>query len=106
MAKLKFKIEKNKIQFSKNKAKLTEPIHRVCEICKDDGKCLNNETHKDYEKNNEDFFGTDYWDCVSYEEKKNDSVGYTMMNWMKNLQEKEKKNQCEGGFKQWSKQFK
>ena len=39
---------------------------QLCDICQNDGKCLNNETHKDYEKNNEDFFGTDLWDCTDY----------------------------------------
>mgnify|MGYP001335470368 FL=1 len=77
-----------------------------CTICYDDGKCLNNESHKDYEKNNEDFFGTDYWDCVDYHEKKTNTRGETMKNWIRNLQAKwkeEKENPKESDFVKWSK---
>ena len=73
---------------------------QLCDICKNDGKCLNNETHKDYEKNNEDFFGTDLWDCTDYLEKKNNTVGSTMKNYIKNLQKEEP---YESDFSKWSK---
>lgn len=63
-----------------------EPPHRICDICLDDGRCLNNETHEDYDKNNEDFFGTDYLDCVDYLEKKNDTEGQFMKGYLKKLQ--------------------
>ena len=60
--------------------------HSICEVCLDDGKCLNNETHVDYDKNNEDFFGTDYLDCVDYLEKKNNTEGQFMKRYLKKLQ--------------------
>ena len=69
--------------------KIIEPPHRVCDVCMDDGKCLNNETHKDYEKNNEDFFGTDYLDCVDYLETKNNTRGEFIKGYVKKLQEEE-----------------
>ena len=97
MAKIKFKIDKDKIQFLKGDAKLTqpiEPLHRVCEICNDDGKCLDNINYKDYEKNNEDFFGTDLYDCIDYQEKKNGTKGHFVMNWLKNIQKNKDKNKC------------
>ena len=44
------------------------PDHRVCEICNDDGKCLNNELNPNYD---EDMFGAgDIYDCVEYQERK------------------------------------
>ena len=108
----------------KIKSEYGEPPHRICDICLDDGGCLNNEKHKDYEKNNEDFFGTDYLDCVNYLENKNNTQGQFIKGYIKNLQEEEKKNntegqfmkgyitklqkekskdEAEGGFKKWSK---
>jgi hypothetical protein len=61
--------------------------HIICEICKDDGKCLNNEKHKHYEKNNQNFFGTDYLDCVDYLETKNNTRGEFIKGYVKKLQE-------------------
>ena len=116
MGVIKVKINKDKVEFSKGKGKLTQPIepkyqeppHRVCSICKDDGGCKNNEFHKDYEKNNEDVWGvgTDYYDCIDYTERRDGTTGQFMMNWMKNLQKNKDKNKCEGGFKEWSKKHK
>jgi len=83
--------------------KKKEPL---CSICNDDGKCLNSESNKDYEKNNEDFFGTDYWDCTDYLEKKNNTQGQTMKNYIKNLQERKKyeeEHPYESDFVKWSK---
>jgi hypothetical protein len=86
--------------------KQLNPPHLICNICKDDGGCLNNETHKDYEKNNKDFFGTDYWDCSDYLEKKNNTQGQTMKNYIKNLQEEEKnKEPYVSDFVKWSKEY-
>ena len=86
--------------------KIIEPPHRVCDVCKDDGGCLNNETHKDYEKNNKDFWGTDYIDCINYLEKKNNTQGQWIKGYIKNLQEEEKnKEPYESGFVKWSKQY-
>jgi hypothetical protein len=81
---------------------------QLCSICKNDGKCLNNETHKDYEKNNEDvWLGTDYWDCVDYLEKQNGTIGKTMKNYVSNLQkESETQEDYESGFCKWSKHHK
>ena len=76
---------------------------QLCDICKNDGKCKNNETHKDYEKNNEDvWLGTDYWDCVDYLERKNNTVGKTMKNYIRNLQKEE---HYESDFSKWSKKY-
>ena len=86
--------------------KSLKPPHRLCEICKDDGKCLNNETHKDYEKNNQNFFGTDYLDCVDYLETKNNTRGEFIKGYVKKLHEEEKnKEPYESGFVKWSKQY-
>ena len=86
--------------------KVIEPPHRLCEICKDDDRCLNNETHKDYEKNNEDFFWTDYLDCVDYLEIKNNTRGEFIKGYVKKLQEEKKnKEPYESGFVKWSKQY-
>ena len=81
-----------------------------CSVCMDDGKCLNSPSHKDYKKNNAEPFSsteTDYWDCVNYHEKKTDTVGHTMKNWVKNLQVKWKEKETyESDFVKWSKSFK
>ncbi len=61
---------------------IDEPPHRICEICNDDGKCLNNEMNPNYD---DDLFGSDYWDCVDYLEKKTNKVGETMRNYVSNL---------------------
>ena len=87
----------------KIKSEYGEPPHRICDICLDDGGCLNNEKHKDYEKNNEDFFGTDYLDCVNYLEKKNNTEGQFMKGYITKLQKEKSKDEAEGGFKKWSK---
>jgi hypothetical protein len=80
--------------------------HIICEICKDDGRCLNNETHKDYENNNEDFFGTDYLDCVDYLETKNNTRGEFIKGYVKKLQEEEKnKEPYVSDFVKWSKEY-
>ena len=77
-----------------------------CSICKDDGKYLNSESHKDYEKNNEDFFGTDYLDCVDYLETKNNTRGEFIKRYVKKLQEEEKnKESYVSDFVKWSKQY-
>ena len=89
------------------KIKLTEPPQRVCEICDDDGLCLNSEKHPNYNDNNKDFFGTDYWDCTEYIEKRGGmKVGTNLMEWSKRLKEKENNNQCTGGFKEWNSSLK
>jgi len=74
-----------------------EPPHRICEICNDDGYCKNNEKNPNYDGG---FFGSDYWDCVDYLEKKNNTVGETMKNYVKNLQKEEP---YESDFSKWSK---
>ena len=38
-----------------------------CDICKDDGLCLNNTKNPNYDG---DFFGSDIYDCVEYLEVK------------------------------------
>ena len=83
----------------KGDGKLTKPIeppHRVCEVCNDDGKCLNNINHPDYEKNNEDdsfFGGTDLYDCRDYSDVlEGKPKGSWMVNWYKNIQ-KSKENE-------------
>ena len=43
---------------------ILEPPHWVCEICNDDGKCLANESHPDYEFDASD--GLRYFDCWNY----------------------------------------
>ena len=74
-----------------------------CEICKDDGQCLNNEKHPDYEKNNEDIWaGTDYWDCTDYIERRDGTQGQTIMNWVKRLQEKSKEPKELSSFATWN----
>ena len=61
-----------------------------CDICKDDGKCLNSESHKDYEKNEQwdDPFG--YMDCINYSERKSNTQGQWIKGYIKKLQEKKK----------------
>lgn len=76
---------------------IKEPKHIICTICNDDGRCLNNEKNPNYD---DDFFGSDYWDCVNYLEKKNNTVGETMKNYVKNLQKEEP---YESNFSKWSK---
>ena len=61
-----------------------------CQICKDDGLCLDNPSHKDYEINNKDVWsGTDLCDCMDYHDKyiKKDGVSW-ITRWVKNINEK------------------
>ena len=61
-----------------------------CDICKDNGLCLNNQNHKDYEKNNIDCWtGTDIYDCVEYLEVKDGKVKGT---WMKEWYDRMNRN--------------
>ena len=113
MAQIKVKISKDKVEFSKGKGKLTTPIeppHRVCEVCNDDGGCLNNINHKDYEKNNADdsfYGGTDIYDCSDYSDVLNGRPkGMWMVEWAKALQKKSKEPKEPSSFAKWSKQFK
>ncbi len=73
-----------------------------CSICNDDGKCLNNELNPNYD---DDWFGSDYWDCVDYLEKKNNTIGETMKNWISNLQRKNK-DDYKSDFVKWSENHK
>ena len=83
-----------------------EPPHKICEICKDDGKCLDNVNHPDYQKNNQDFFGTDYLDCIDYLETKNNTRGEFIKGYVKKLQEEEKnKEPYVSDFVKWSKEY-
>ena len=79
--------------------KYGNPPHRICEICNDDGKCLNNEKNPNYD---DDFFGSDIYDCVDYLEKKNNTQGQFMRGYIKNLQKKETEHKPKGGFNEWS----
>ena len=113
MARIQFKIDKDKISFSKGDGKLTQPIeppHQVCEVCNDDGGCLNNINHKDYEKNNADdsfYGGTDIYDCSDYSDVLNGRPkGMWMVEWAKALQKKSKEPKEPSSFAKWSKQFK
>ena len=79
-----------------------------CDICKDDGKCLNSESHKDYEKNKQwdDPFG--YMDCINYSERKSNTQGQWIKGYIKKLQEKKKyeeENPYESDFVKWSKEY-
>ena len=63
--------------------KQLNPPHIICDICNDDGKCLNNEKNPKYEN---DMFGNgDIYDCVNYLEKKNNTQGEFMRGYIKNL---------------------
>ena len=91
--------------------KTYEPPHRVCEVCNDDGGCLNNINHKDYEKNNADdsfYGGTDLYDCADYSDV---LEGRPKGMWMAEWYMKIKKNEAEqppyeSSFVKWSKNFK
>ena len=70
-----------------------------------DGKCLNNEKNPNYDKNNEDFFGTDYLDCVDYLETKNNTRGEFIKGYVKKLQvkwKKEKEHPYQSDFSKWN----
>ena len=90
--------------------KIIEPPHQVCEVCNDDGGCLNNINHKDYKKNNADdsfYGGTDLYDCSDYSDVlAGRPKGMWMVDWYKKIKKNEGKKKKEGGFKAWSKQFK
>ena len=75
-----------------------------CSICKDDGKCLNSPSNKDYEKNNEDvWLGTDLYDCSDYlNVKEGKPIGSWMMEWGKRLRLKETKQHYKSDFVRWS----
>ena len=113
MAQIKVKISKDKVEFSKGKGKLTTPIeppHRVCEVCNDDGGCLNNINHPDYEKNNEDdsfYGGTDLYDCSDYSDVLDGRPkGMWMVDWYKKIKKNEGKKKPQGGFKEWNQSLK
>ena len=95
--KLSIEKQKNRLVFRKGEGELSAPIeppHQVCEICNDDGGCLNNINHKDYEKNNADdsfYGGTDIYDCSDYSDVLNGRPkGMWMVEWAKALQKKSK----------------
>ncbi len=75
----------------------TYNMNYQCKICKDDGKCKNNETSKSY-----DDFYSDYWDCVEYiEVKDGKQKGTTMLEWIKRSSTKDK--EYISSFSKWSK---
>ena len=58
----------------------------LCDICKDDGTCRNNEKSKGYDE-----FYSDYWDCIEYLERTNNEVvGSTMREWIINSNKSDK----------------
>jgi hypothetical protein len=70
-----------------------------CDICKDSGKCKNNEKSKDYDE-----FYSDYWDCVEYVElMEGKQKGSTMISWIKSTMDKNK--DYESDFSLWSKRY-
>ena len=72
----------------------------LCDICKDDGRCKNNEKSNDY-----DDFYSDYWDCIEYIEKtENRKVGSTMRDWIVNI--KQDKEDYISPFCKWSSKHK
>ena len=80
------------------KSEYGNPPHLICDICNDDGKCLNNEKNPKYEN---DMFGNgDIYDCVNYLEKKNNTQGKFIRGYIKNIQEK--KTEPKKGFNEWS----
>ena len=106
--KLSIEKQKNRLVFRKGEGELSAPIeppHQVCEICNDDGGCLNNINHKDYEKNEQwdDPFG--YMDCINYQEKKTNTQGQWIKGYIKKLQEKKKyeeENPYQSDFSKWN----
>ena len=111
--KLSIEKQKNRLVFRKGKGQLSAPIeppHRVCEVCNDDGGCLNNINHKDYEKNNADdsfYGGTDLYDCSDYSNVLDGlPKGQWMIDWARALQKKNKEPKKPSSFAQWSKQHK
>ena len=76
-----------------------------CSVCKDDGKCKNSIFNKDYKENNKDvWLGTDLYDCMDYHDRYIDKrpTGSWMVDWMKRLQVKEKKQPYKSDFVRWS----
>jgi|TARA_Y100000310_G_C20147423_1_gene563124 hypothetical protein len=72
-----------------------------CDICKDDGLCLNNEKNPNYDGG---FFGSDIYDCCDYlNVKEGKPKGSWMIDWMKRLK---KEKPYESDFVKWSKRFK
>ena len=90
-----------------NENKNSSPTDYNCNICKDDGKCLNNENHPDYEN---DIFGNgDIYDCVDYQEKKNGTEGQFIMNWLKKIQKRKKyeeQHPYQSDFSKWNQSIK
>jgi len=77
-----------------------------CSVCKDDGRCLDSPSHKDYKSNNKDvWLGTDLYDCMDYHDKyiEKKRGGSWMIDWAKRLQKKEKKTTYVSDFTRWSK---
>ena len=69
-----------------------------CDICKDDGLCENNPTSPDYD---DDFFGSDIYDCVEYlEAKEGKPKGSWMIEWGRNLKKNEQP--YESDFVKWT----
>ena len=62
---------------------ILEPPHRVCGICNDDGKCLANENHPDYEFDPDD--GLTYLDCWNYIRKRDAELKKTAIRTVKDL---------------------
>ena len=82
-----------------------------CSICNDDGKCLNNINHKDYEKNNADdsfYGGTDLYDCADYSDVlEGRPKGMWMVDWYMKIKKNEAEQPpYESSFVKWSKNFK
>ncbi len=69
-----------------------------CSICKDDGLCKNNTKSPDYD---DDFFGSDIYDCVEYlEAKEGKPKGSWMIEWGRNLKKNEQP--YESDFVKWT----
>ena len=80
---------------------MKEDIEIKCEICMDDGLCLNNEKNPNYE---DGLFGSDIYDCSDYlNVKEGKPKGSWMMEWGKRLKEKEP---YASEFVKWSKGIK
>ena len=79
---------------------MIEPPHIICDICNDDGKCLNNEKNPKYD---DGFFGSDIYDCSDYlNVKEGKPRGSWMMEWGKRLKEQTTEKPKPSGFKEWS----
>ena len=72
-----------------------------CDICNDDGLCKNNPKNPEYD---DGWFGSDLYDCVEYlEVKEGKPKGQWIVDWARNLKEKEDKEPYESDFVKWSK---